>query len=231
MTDPGIRNPGLAPRCSRCARRHLVELPCWSGRYAQRVTAAVLAHYGPVCVHCGKDTATTAEHVTPRSRGGTDALENLRPADALCNQRRGTKAMKGYGAVTTVVTGPPRAGKLAWILDRAQRGDVVVDLDRIAAALTVGLDESTGLPGQVRHVAIGARKAAIERAMSLSEGIHVWIVHAIPTPAQRGDYALAGAELVTVDPGEAETYRRCEGNPGAIAAARRWYATLHAVRP
>ena len=35
-----------------------------------------------------------------------------------------------------VVTGPPAAGKSAWIQARAKAADVVIDLDRIASALT-----------------------------------------------------------------------------------------------
>lgn len=218
----------LAPRCSKCARRHLPALPCWVGRYAQRVTAAVIAHWGPVCIHCDRDGATTAEHVIPRAYCGTDALDNLRPAHLQCNVKRGTGAMKGYGARTTVVTGPPRAGKSTFVIERAQRGDIVIDLDRLASALAVGLDDSAPLPGQVRHVAIGARAEAIRRAMRLREPITVWVVHAMPTPGQLAEYVEAGAELVTVDPGPDVVMARCAGaDASTVAAARRWYE-LHA---
>lgn len=224
-------DPDLAPRCSRCARRHIAGIPCWAGRYAQRVTYAVLQHYGTVCVHCSKDGADSAEHVTPRSRRGDDSLDNLRPSHVRCNSRRGTKAMRGYGATATVVMGPPRSGKTTWVREHAQRGDIVVDLDVLAAALTVGTDQSAGVPGHVRHVAIGARTEAIKRAVALREQVHVWIVHAIPTPAQRADYIEAGAELIIVDPGEDVVMARCEGNAQALAAARRWYATHMSTPP
>lgn len=214
----------MAPRCAKCARRHLPDLPCWVGRYAQRVTAAVIAHYGPSCVHCRRDGATTAEHVTPRAYCGTDALENLRPAHLACNVKRGTRAMRGYGAQTTVVIGPPRSGKSTWVRERAQRGDIVIDLDLLAGALTVGLDDTAPIPGQVRHVAIGARAEAIRRAMRLREPISVWVVHAMPTPAQRAEYVETGAELVVIDPGHDVVMARCaDADATTQAAARRWY--------
>ena len=78
-----------APRCGRCRRRHLPALPCWAGRYAQATTRMVIATYGTVCHICRRPGATSADHVLPRSRGGTDAIGNLRPAHRRCNSRRG----------------------------------------------------------------------------------------------------------------------------------------------
>ncbi len=87
----------LAPLCHRCDHRHLVALPCWGGRYVQNLRDLVLATYGDWCVHCGRSGARSVEHVQPRSRGGTDALANLRPAHLLCNLERGTDPMPGWG--------------------------------------------------------------------------------------------------------------------------------------
>lgn len=59
--------------------------------------AAVLATYGDSCCHCGKPGSGSVEHVVPRARCGTDDLANLRPAHLVCNLKRGTKPMAGYG--------------------------------------------------------------------------------------------------------------------------------------
>ncbi|WP_084653994.1 HNH endonuclease [Nocardia altamirensis] len=61
----------------------------WSGRRAQALRLLCLATYGSTCHLCGRRGATTADHVIPRSKGGTDALENLRPAHKSCNSSRG----------------------------------------------------------------------------------------------------------------------------------------------
>lgn len=65
----------------------------------QRQRRAILARWGPVCWLCGKGIdltlawpdprCFTRDHVLPRSKGGTDALENLRPAHRNCNSLRG----------------------------------------------------------------------------------------------------------------------------------------------
>ncbi|MHC9565010.1 HNH endonuclease [Corynebacterium diphtheriae] len=61
----------------------------WGGRRAQKLVALTLASYGTRCHLCGCMGATTADHVIPRSHGGNDSLENLRPAHLSCNAARG----------------------------------------------------------------------------------------------------------------------------------------------
>ena len=80
--------PQLEDRCAKCKRRHRAVLPCWSGKYAQRITRHVLRTQGTTCWMCG-GTATTADHILARSRGGDDTDQNLRPACQVDNGRRG----------------------------------------------------------------------------------------------------------------------------------------------
>jgi 5-methylcytosine-specific restriction endonuclease McrA len=63
----------------------------WGGRRAQRITALCLSTYGTRCWLCGKDGADSADHVLPRSRGGSDHIDNLRPAHRRCNSGRGNR--------------------------------------------------------------------------------------------------------------------------------------------
>lgn len=93
---PPIPESAIAPTCSRCTRRHNPALRCWAGRYARAVTALVIATYGADCCHCHQPGATTSEHVRPRSRFGTDAIDNLRPAHKSCNSSRGVRPMTGW---------------------------------------------------------------------------------------------------------------------------------------
>lgn len=75
------------PKCPRCHHRHRPDLQCWKGSYSAGITALVL-RTSSVCWIC-RGTATTADHITPRSLGGGDELENLRPACKPCNSSRG----------------------------------------------------------------------------------------------------------------------------------------------
>lgn len=65
----------------------------WNGRKIQRLAAAVFAERGRVCHLCGMPGADTLDHLIPRSRGGTDELENLAPAHKSCNSSRGAMSL------------------------------------------------------------------------------------------------------------------------------------------
>ena len=71
------------------------DMTTWGGRRASNLRRLVAATYGLRCHLCGQQIASYAEmeadHVVPRSQGGSDALDNLRPAHGHCNQRRGTQ--------------------------------------------------------------------------------------------------------------------------------------------
>jgi 5-methylcytosine-specific restriction endonuclease McrA len=73
-------------------------MPVWGGRYAAKLTLATLTAYGRVCHLCGQTGATTADHVIPRSKGGSDALDNLRPAHHACNSARGDQDLAAWWA-------------------------------------------------------------------------------------------------------------------------------------
>lgn len=83
----------------------------WGGRIAARLVRATLATYGTRCHLAGPrciGRATTADHLVPRSRGGPDALVNLRPACAPCNRQRGDMTLDEwrqlYGRTTHQLT-------------------------------------------------------------------------------------------------------------------------------
>lgn len=172
------------------------------GRVQQELTRLVLAAYGNQChlrlPGCTK-IATTKDHVTPYAQGGTDDLANFRPACRSCNSKRQDRTL---GPSVRVITGPPAAGKSTYARTHAHPADVVIDLDRIAQAL---MPESSGpiqvYPDHIRHVAIGARQAAITRATRLSERVGVWIIHSIPKPDQLAEYGRMGWEVIKIDPG------------------------------
>lgn len=90
LDDPRQLAQIQQPRCGRCHHRHRPDLPCWKGKYRDDRTAMVLA-ISATCWIC-RGPASTADHITPRSLGGDDEPENLRPCCRSCNSRRGTTA-------------------------------------------------------------------------------------------------------------------------------------------
>ena len=201
-----------------------------AGRAGVSLTRLVIDTYGGVCwlnlPGCTK-VATTKDHVIPFSHGGDDSIDNLRPACKKCNSKRRNLSISGMGGVTVkVVIGPPAAGKTTYIETHAKPADVTIDLYAIARALMpIAPKTSHVYPPHVRHIAIGARKAAIERATRLTERVTVWIIHAIPTPDQLAEYRGMRYEIVTVDPGRevVDSRARIERPAFMHKQIGRWY--------
>lgn len=96
----------------------------------------------------------------------------------------------------TVVTGPPCSGKSHYIRQRAKHGDVVIDLDHLAAALTP-TDDVHDYPEHVRTVARRARRAALDAAIPLTtRGVRVWVVDTAPSKDMRAFYHRHRADIV-----------------------------------
>ncbi|MEU6344474.1 AAA family ATPase [Streptomyces sp. NPDC046977] len=124
-----------------------------------------------------------------------------------------------------VITGPPAGGKSTWIEAHAKPTDVVIDLDRITAAIS-----GPGAPGwnqnplQLR-VAHKARYAAMYEAFELREQLDVYLIHTMPQAKAMARYKRLGARIVVVDPGRDIVMQRIEAmrDPGMQRVAARWY--------
>jgi hypothetical protein len=135
--------------------------------------------------------------------------------------------------MVTVVMGPPAAGKSTYVQAHAKPGDVVIDLDLIARALTCGDGDTHRHPEVVQRVAHRARRAAVREALKLSTRADVWIVHTQPDADTVAEYERHGARMVTVDPGREVVLARIDEQrpPEMRAAVMRWYSgrTVDAV--
>lgn len=81
----------------------------WGGRKVERLTALVKAEFGFICHLCLKpitdESNYTVDHIVARNHGGTDDLENLRPAHGKpCNFSRGDKSVEQFRASNTDAT-------------------------------------------------------------------------------------------------------------------------------
>lgn len=58
----------------------------------------LLEKFGRKCAYCGKaDTALEIEHITPKSRGGSNRVSNLTLACHGCNQKKGNQTAAEFG--------------------------------------------------------------------------------------------------------------------------------------
>ncbi|MDJ1115336.1 HNH endonuclease [Microbacterium dauci] len=200
------------------------------GRASAKLTQLVLETYGTRCwlkLPGCTGLATTKDHVVPFIHGGSDVLENLRPACRSCNSKRQDRVIAGYGASVVIVTGPPTAGKNHWIAERAKQHDIIVDLDALAHALSATEpDPSVDYPEHLQRVTQAARRAAINAATRLPHRITVWIIHTMPSAAQLAEYTALRWHVETIDPGRTivEQRARTMRSPVALRIIDRWYA-------
>lgn len=126
-----------------------------------------------------------------------------------------------------VVTGPPAAGKTTWVRQHAKPGDIVIDYDLLAGALTAPGTDTSGLSKTLRGVTFRARAAAISEALKHCDSVDVYVIHTLPNEQARDRYAAHNARIVVVDPGVSVVLERIRSqrSPSMVAVARRWYAT------
>src|SRR5690625_2693919 len=87
----------------------------WGGRRVAALRGLVLAEYGRLCWLCHQPIdlrlsprapgGFSIDHVLPRSRGGTDDLDNLRPAHRRCNLSRGNRPAGRFRPARPTETG------------------------------------------------------------------------------------------------------------------------------
>ena len=118
----------------------------------------------------------------------------------------------------TVVTGPPCGGKSTFIRSNAKPGDIVVDMDRIALALSVEGTAPFEYDLRVRDVAKAARYAAVKQALIVGQGerrLGVWIIDTDPSADMRRFYRSYNCQFEEVNPGRDVCLERLKARPVA----------------
>lgn len=125
-----------------------------------------------------------------------------------------------------LITGPPASGKTTWVSEHAKHGDIVIDYDAIASALTPSNGDPYDQPAPVKAVTKAARQAAIDTALGLSSSTDVYVIHSMPSQSLLDKYKARGAQVVTIDPGADVVLARCKNErPWQMTqAAKQWYA-------
>lgn len=116
---------------------------------------------------------------------------------------------------------------------QAKPGDVVVDYDLLAGALSgPHSGDPHRHPEPVRTIAFRARTAAIREALLHVDTTDVYIIHSMPSADALARYTEHHAQLITIDPGRDVVMQRiAEQRPAtARAVAARWYNQAGSMR-
>lgn len=103
--EPVVGPSEVLGRPSVILLNRYVKIPYREGAVATR--RGVLRRDNHLCGYCGK-TATTIDHILPRSRGGADSWENLVACCLRCNNLKGDRTLAQTGWELRVVPRPPR---------------------------------------------------------------------------------------------------------------------------
>jgi len=102
--------------------------------------------------------------------------------------------------VIYVISGPPCSGKSTYIRENAESGSIVIDMDRIALALTTEDIEHHAYSKAIKTLAITTRKTAVKKALTLGNVIDVYIIDTEPSQESKAMYSWYKAKHITLSP-------------------------------
>lgn len=188
---------------------------------------------GRLCQVCRKEDriteATEVDHVIPKSKGGTDDDSNLQ---AICSPCHATKSQQEMGKPAarpefrhkplipvTVVCGPPGAGKVEYIRERATADDLVLDLDEIQSR--IGGKPRYAYGTEYLDAAIGERNRRLGALARPSRYRKCWLIVGAPTKRERRHWQeQLNADVVLLKPTMAECMARISLDP--LRAVKDW---------
>lgn len=173
----------------------------------------------PLCAECDRHgrvtAANTVDHIIPH-RGDRKLFwrrSNWQSLCAACHNRKTAREMRGdMDTKIVLVCGPPGSGKIQWVSEHAERGDVVMDFDALVAALS-GLPIHDK-PESVLPFAYEARDAVIRRLSRPHSAPTVWIVATGATRAERGRWPAT--ETVMLETPAEVCKTRLQGRPSGL---------------
>ena len=111
-----------------------------------------------------------------------------------------------------VISGPPCSGKSTYIKENAKSGSIVIDMDRIALALTTEDIVHHAYSKAIKTLAITTRKTAVKKALTLGNVVDVYIIDTEPSQENKAMYSWYKAKHITLSPPLEEVLQRIDAN-------------------
>lgn len=163
-----------------------------------------------ICEYCGKPIVKAYDcighHVTELTEENVDDVsvslnpENVQLVHFRCHNAihkrfdgGGKKEQRVY-----IVYGSPCAGKTTWVRENAERGDLILDLDRLWAAVRAECCGTYEKPNELKGIIFGMRDDLTEMiACRRGNWHHAYIIGGYPLEAERERLAdRVGADRV-----------------------------------
>ena len=200
------------------------------------------------CIKQGRVTpANEVDHITPKSKDGTDDYDNLQAICTLCHKaktkreathsKRPTFGIDGWpmkddvkrwgysipagvkpsSIPVVLVSGPPAAGKTTYVKKHAKPGDIIIDLDEYKVKAGGTLWDTAP---SIWSRAFRMRDEAI-RSLAHKQGCTCYLIVTAPTAKERETWrqALVDVEVVVIDTPQDICERRIKEDPRRRFAA------------
>lgn len=202
----------------------------------------------PLCRHCNQrgliTPAEEVDHIVPLAYGGTDTDDNVQCLCRECHAIKSAYEDTSHGGASnhpdwlrpsaipvTIVCGPPASGKTTYVKERASTGDIIIDIDEIAAKTDPNYRPwENMLQSGLLNKCIRVRNALLGSLSRAKQG-KAWFIVSAPAQAERSWWhSKLGGEIVLLHPGVDECKRRAmhRGTPRAVKGIDDWEAKAKA---
>lgn len=157
-----------------------------------------------ICEKCGKVIVNPydiiAHHVLPLTEANVNNYDiSLNPDNVmLVHHKCHNEIHKRFGCYTRhvyLVCGSPLAGKKTYVMNNAEDGDLIVDIDKIYEAITLGKSERVfaNVMDVYNNLIDGIKTRK-------GKWVNAWVIRCFPLPMERERLAdLLNAEIIEID--------------------------------
>jgi hypothetical protein len=195
--------------------KHAILKTFYASEKWQKLRRVLISERGPICEHCKNIVPRTKDlighhtiELTPENVNDYSISLNSEKIELICFDCH-NKEHKRFGYQSSnrqvfIVYGPPMSGKASFVKENCNRGDLVVDMDKLYAA--VSMLPYYDKPDNLFSNVIGIHNQLIDNIKTRSGKWHnAWIIGGYADKYKRNRLADdLGAELIFCDVSQEE---------------------------